>query len=658
MKTKLKIFETALLLLIAAFCLFSSYNFLQNFWSIRDSNNTGYQRDSATKATNTINKLVKSIAKKPPYTSSRTKEYDRKSIKDAEQWMKHVYMTRKSHWTIKHLNNQVFMREYTFLSEKDGKYLFQEKDHEMPELNIHNITNDSIFFILDNDGKILFHTDENIINSNIYENTWINNEEGLFKIAVEALANKDREITKLTFFDRRRGQDRRLFYRYIPDQQWCIGITLPTKKTLINSHLLRQLLIKSLSFMTISILILIFFISTIGKKSKHKLVIVNTFYSLFLILAITLTWTIYRYFPDNPVNNPVLWNQQNVEDSLNEYEDYLESFKHEKALKVKTGVFVQSVEFLSGTNIKMTGIIWQNYTEAQRQSIGDNNIGIILPEADEMNLTEVYKIDRRTTKREHNSATLPDKVLKDNETSLIIGWAFICSLRQEFDYRIYPFDRQSTWLRIRHKKMKQNIVLTPDFSSYQQINPNLKPGVDSDLILPGWSVENSFYNYRKLSQNTNFGISTYAAQKNFPELFFNVNFRRDFLGPLVTEFIPILVASILLFALLLISSRKEKGGLFGFSAIDVILGCAALFFVLVFQHIALRNRFGAQTVIYMEYFYFLLYVLMILIIINSLIFASEKKVRWIHKHDNLYPKITFWPLISCFLYTVTFIYFY
>src|SRR5690606_24644441 len=139
--------------------------------------------------------------------------------------------------------------------------------------------------------------------------------------------------------------------------------------------------------------------------------------------------------------------------------------------------------------------------------------------------------------------------------------------------------------RLRPASPVSNAVLVPDFDGYAMMNPAFRPGVDAGLVIPGWEVLTSYYDYRLHSYNATLGMAGREGTELYPELYFNVELRRLFIGPFVTYIVPLLVTAAMLFALLLISSRREASeGLLGFSAAEVVLGAAALFFVASFQH--------------------------------------------------------------------------
>lgn len=122
---------------------------------------------------------------------------------------------------------------------------------------------------------------------------------------------------------------------------------------------------------------------------------------------------------------------------------------------------------------------------------------------------------------------------------------------------------------LRPSAIDETTALVPDLTSYQMMNPVLQPGVAEDLVLPGWDVTGSSFDYRPARYNANVGFEGFEGLKAPPELYFNVAVRRRFLGPFVSTIIPLLVAASMLFSLLLISSKTGSLSKFsGFSAKD------------------------------------------------------------------------------------------
>jgi hypothetical protein len=213
---------------------------------------------------------------------------------------------------------------------------------------------------------------------------------------------------------------------------------------------------------------------------------------------------------------------------------------------------------------------------------------------------------------------------------------------------------QSVWLQIWPHDFDKNVILVPDLSSYEIINPSNKPGVRSDIFLPGWDITKSYFSYCQKDYNTSFGFRNYQGGKVFPELFFHVIIKRRFLDPFLSNLLPLLVVAFLNFGAILIATRREKlMGLFGFSA-GASMGIAGgLVFVVIVAQNDLRHRLEVESLMYLDYYYFVMYLLLIAVAIDAIIFAWSKRPRFLHYRDHLVPKLLYWPLTMLALFMVT-----
>ena len=213
-------------------------------------------------------------------------------------------------------------------------------------------------------------------------------------------------------------------------------------------------------------------------------------------------------------------------------------------------MFIQSIEFTTANDVKVTGYIWQKYKRGVHDDISR---GFVLPEAEAPVIKEVYNrpligdgakdgllsnISLGFTKDDCTKRSLKRHRVGPKGCSQLIGWYFSTSIRQNFTYGAYPFDDQYVWLRLWHKDFDRNVVLVPDLASYKVTEPSALPGIETDFVLPGWSLRDSVFTYRRHGYNTNFGIDDYVGQEAFPALYFNVHINREFLGPFVLPFLP------------------------------------------------------------------------------------------------------------------------
>lgn len=415
------------------------------------------------------------------------------------------------------------------------------------------------------------------------------------------------------------GQTSWVFYEPIPSANWTLGVVFVEDEVLRGiDEQRRQLLIQA----ALSLIAFLSFLSVIlfgaYKGGLRSLWAVAIGFSVLCIIGTSFIWYLALEDPfDEDHNDVVILDRVGLEATLHKQID--RSDFEDRRIQVPTGIFVQCLEFLSANNVLVTGYVWQKCPE---NTGNDLTPGVIFPEVEDMNVEEYYRDDD------------------------LIGWHFKAVLRQKFDYSKYPFDRSDIRIRFWHRDFHRNIILTPDLESYAFIRPELKPGLESDLVLEGWNVQNSFFSYRNNSYSTNFGVKSYD-HGNSPELYFNIDVKRIFLGIFISNFITLVVVVLLVFAVLMISTRHEQQiKSYGFVSSLVLLYCAAILFVLIVSHVSLREKLVASGIIYLEYFFFVMYFAILAVSVNSILLASETEYSIIHYRDNLIVKLLYWPVIS------------
>lgn len=321
--------------------------------------------------------------------------------------------------------------------------------------------------------------------------------------------------------------------------------------------------------------------------------------------------------------------------AVNQFQDdyTIKSIEEYKAplIYIPTGIFIQSIEFLNATNVTLTGYLWQRYPREYEEIITQ---GVIFPEAVQSTLSENYEYE--------------------DDHEMVKSWYFEATLRESFDYSKYPFDRQLLWVRLWHKDFSDNVILVPDFKSYDSLHPSMLPGIERDFVLSGWSLMRTFFDMRINTYNTNFGNPNFSNRDQMPELYFNVELSRNILNPFIAHLFPLAVVLLMLYALVLTISRKETSlKFFGFDVSNVIASSSALFFVLLIMHVQLRGELSTNSIVYMEYFYLVSYVTILMITVNSILFSWDPPVRFVEYQDNLIPKLIYWPILLAWCFSLT-----
>lgn len=487
-------------------------------------------------------------------------------------------------------------------------------------------------FLIDSNGTYLYHPQEQLVTERktIFDRAkQIQNEElkeiGEKAIAGEAgLANYHSQVT---------GQSIWIAYEPLPDNGWSVGVVFLEDEVFINPKIAnRKLILMSLGligFLTFGSCL----VFRVDQGNVKNMWIVSTLVSAFLASGIGFNWYLsLNERPDKTSQDIIILDDITLASFKDLQVQKAEDSNEEPPIFVPTGAFVQSIEFQDANNLYMTGYIWQKYYKGIHDGISR---GILLPEATiETEITEVYE--------------------RQEEDYQLIGWYFQGTLRQNFNYRKYPFDHKNIWIRLWHKDFDRNVVLVPDLAAYQQMIPTKLPGIEQDFVFPGWDMESSFFSYKLNSYNTNFGIDNYIGQEEFPELYFSVIAQRSFISVFISSLMTSLVLSFLLFILqLLIGEKSKVEETMSFSALEMVSVGGGFIFIVLLDQLTLRGSIAAGGIIYIEYFYFILYVIIMLVTINAVLLASGSESPIIKYRDNLIPKLCYWPFIMNLLLVIT-----
>lgn len=229
-------------------------------------------------------------------------------------------------------------------------------------------------------------------------------------------------------------------------------------------------------------------------------------------------------------------------------------------------------------------------------------------------------------------------------------WHFVVKLKQSMDYHAFPFDQDVLTLTLLAPATVENSILTPLFSSYNSMATQSLPGIMTGArATGGWKIEQAYFSYHS--------VSLYPDNQ-FLGLRYNIAVQRGLVGPLISHVMPLCVISFLTYCMLLLWTKdKKKQALWGFSTATELQYSASLFFILVISHVALRESLNVQGVVFIEYFYFISYLQIILIAIGSLLYTSKIDIEKMSQKNSLLLKQWYWPsiFIICIALTLLFL---
>lgn len=424
-----------------------------------------------------------------------------------------------------------------------------------------------------------------------------------------------------------------VFNQPVPTTGWSLGVVLMKDEMLLEPRVLRRSLtgIECCSVMFLLFLsMLCFWVDEVTDQSLWRIVVAT---SVIGVGGISLMWWLTLHYPD-----------RNGEVGVHIYENAsLQRFLASNSAtgnagllqQVKAGIFVRTMRFGAANDVQVTGTMWQSYDS----SLKDFTPGFTIPNAEALELKETYHAKK---------ANLD-----------LIGWDFKATLRVPFEGSFkYPFDRGMVRVRIAPKGFYKDIVLVPDLGSYQLIVPTALPGIDKALVLPGWKLISSYFIYSPVSVGTDFGMGTALEQSKSQELGFTMIAERNFLDPFISSVLPIIVVAALLFGLLVAGSKQTaKIAATGFKATDVLRASVSLLFPVLIAQVNMRSKIGSNTIIYIEYFYFVLYTAILGVSANALLFTLKGQ-GFSNYRDNIIPKLIFWPYILGSFFCITLIFLY
>jgi hypothetical protein len=487
-------------------------------------------------------------------------------------------------------------------------------------LNSLSIGNTGYGFMISGKGEIISHPVKEYLNGNIHE--LAKKDPDLYFIN-ENIQKKDYLATN-SFT----GKSYWVFQKKIPSTDWTLGFVLPQEETLLNKKTEQIHSIILIVFTTLAFLFFLCLLFISIYRYDHKGLWMLTFIFTFLcILGLGFMWylTMNNSALDSRNGDLVVFDREDIETVLQHADT------SSTTPRTPTGFFLQSMEFLNANDVLIAGYIWQNISGL---GVWKELPDFSLPDSKETAIEKVY-------------------VSKDTG---IIGWRFKTTLHQQFDYSRYPFDREGVRIRVLNNNSASN-VLVPDFDSYDTLVPENLPGLRRPFELDGWKPQKTFFSYRINSNNTNFGLGKFT-NSNAPELYFNVDIKRDLKSPSHSDLLLIIVVLILLFAVLTIITKGESKTHFGFSSHGVLGYCTSILFTLIIAHSSLRARIPIGGIIYLEYFYFVMYIAILVVSLNSIVFASNRSIPFIDTKDNMYVKVLYWPVITGILLLITFLNFY
>ena len=429
----------------------------------------------------------------------------------------------------------------------------------------------------------------------------------------------------VAFYDTENADHALFFYDTISPANYRIGITYLQKDMVGPSTEISRRIIHIGLSLGAAVLILIAMI--FGRDHLDRLEIevlsgLTTATLIGLVVMISLLQHAKERSYDTN-ESPAIVDTAALEGFVNTVEQRAERLKTARPIPVPTGIWIQRLEFADSYNVNISGEIWAKYPESYAEE-SDENLGIRFPQVSPF--AEAGYIEEIHRERVPAQEGL--------EGYLHVVWEYRQTLRLNLRYADFPFDKRHLDIQITPATVDDSILLVPALESYRFTNPSKNPGIAPDVKLAGNDITKAYFNFSTRNYTTDFGYPSQAQFQNVPRLHYNIYLKRKLINSFVTYLIPIFVALSLIYILILACEKTEARQ-------GIIESMAAFFFVLIFSHIDLRKDIVTADLIFIEYFYFITYLMVILSTANLIAYTRSKTSLFDYNENQIYRALYF-----------------
>lgn len=436
-------------------------------------------------------------------------------------------------------------------------------------------------------------------------------------------------------FEIRLGTENNLFkamYKKIPNTSWYLILMHLQNGNPIPTHQIFRLLVLLLVILTCSATSLCGFFFFIFCTPLRAAWFTSSLYAILVAANIGAIWAfdIVSDIPDT--------NREYVINTHYSLQRFLFLQKKEnphvyekEPILIPTGMYITSFEPGHDGTLTLTGQVWQKYDRSKYPTLKPN-------------ILFLNAVDEITEK---NSSTFKGSL----ET---VNWWFKATFHTTFNYLKYPFDEQEIIITLAHKEYESNIILTPDFEAFLS-NDSPRSEIDPEVHSNQWTIKQSYSFYTLSNFQTDFGIEDYPGQKGFPNLNYGIRIRRQFVYPLTASALPVIIILFVVFSILLLTGLGTHHANL---ATEIVKLTSGILFTTAVAHQTFQRTLQSPAITYFEYFYFLLYAVILFVAINGMLYAYERGGRFINTENNLIPRLLYWPitLSLCLVLTLWFFY--
>ncbi|HNC94621.1 MAG TPA: cache domain-containing protein [Myxococcota bacterium] len=418
----------------------------------------------------------------------------------------------------------------------------------------------------------------------------------------------------------------------VPSAGWGLcTVTLPTHADQVTWSL-----VVVVSVVTFLCCLLAFLLDP-GHGTLPRLWALSLSMSVIFVVAIGVVWREGEMVFEE--DGPVIFADSQVARVVADNHDRLEKLGRTTPIyELPSGVLISEVVPGDGM-LQIGGMMWQRVALADLPGAEESSelpewVGLRLANAASMEQEEVFRKD-----------VGPDRV---------VGWRFRAEVPDLTVVGWYPVSRRTLRLDLVPPTFADPVLLVPDIGAYDLIVSSAMPGIASTVSLAGWEPRRAFFSFVEHDWPVDFGLGEEGIARRLSSLRYSATFELQLINPMVTYLLPETILFMLMFALLAVTTtNSELAERYGLNASSAISTYATFFFIVVLQHIALRQDLASPRLVYLEWVFIVTYVGLLLLTLNAMLVSADSR-NWLIRHDdNLLSRLIFWPLLTGCLFGIT-----
>jgi len=418
------------------------------------------------------------------------------------------------------------------------------------------------------------------------------------------------------------------YYQHIPITGWALIMVFVADESLQAVKKIHHAFVFLTLFVVIMFVLLLLLVLLSIIMTRRKLLEAIAIYSTILLLGmLAILAESRRALVVAGQGETIITDSMSLRLFLDKIEETMIQRHEALPLQLKTGLLINLMDFASFGSVKFSGYIWQDVPNKDKEI----ELGVNFPQAQEI------KKNSKTYEYHYGNIT-------------VVGWEINGQLVQRQRYAKYPFDEFRVEIVMEPADETRNILLVPDLQAYRLVNPSSRPAFNDEFLYAGFAVEKSFFSYRTYSPDTNLGMPNYLQATQKVHLVYNIVSLRSWTHSFIVFFLPLTVIMFLLFALLFIIESSPDALR---TPVRIITAAASLFFSTLVGHQLLRQQFQLSAVTYVEYFFFLAYVTIALLVVYTNILIRSKVEK-----SHIFFTLWFWPIQTTAWFIITAIIFY